>query len=219
MHDAQIGVSAHKRWLLAVCIDVAGGLTGFATPFLGRSRTADWTIEGGHIGATLSATRHITGATVAAFVVSFAGSVALWWLYFDRSAGASAEVIESSDDPGRIARTAYHLVHPLMVASIIVTAAGDEKILTSPSSSAPASSAWMILGGPALFLAGHAAFKFVVWRVVPWTRLAGIAVLALLGLAVPVLPEVALAACAAAVVAVVAALDRVGVPTRPRRSP
>jgi low temperature requirement protein LtrA len=75
----------------------------------------------------------------------------------------------------------------------------------------------MILGGPALFLAGHAAFKFVVWRVVPWTRLAGIAVLALLGLAVPVLSETALAACAAAVVAVVAALDRVA--TRPRQSP
>ena len=232
------GHARELLWLLAVCIDVAGGLTGFATPFLGRSRTADWTIEGGHfaercqgfiliaigesiviIGATLSATRHITAATVAAFVVSFAGSVALWWLYFDRSAGASAEVIESSDDPGRIARTAYHLVHPLMVAGIIVTAAGDEKILTSPSSSAPASSAWMILGGPALFLAGHAAFKFVVWRVVPWTRLAGIAVLALLALAVPVLPEIALAACAAAVVAVVAALDRVGVATRPRQSP
>ena len=160
----------------------------------------------------------VSGAlAVAAFVVSFAGSVALWWLYFDRSAGASAEVIESSDDPGRIARSAYHLVHPLMVAGIIVTAAGDEKILTSPSSSAPASSAWMILGGPALFLAGHAAFKFVVWRTVPWTRLAGIAVLALLALAVPVLPEIALAACAAAVVAVVAALDRVT--TRPRQSP
>ena len=232
-------VGGHARellWLLAVCIDVAGGLTGFETPFLGRSRTADWTIEGGHfaercqafiliaigesiviIGSTLSATRHISGDTVAAFVVSFAGSVALWWLYFDRSAGASAEVIESSDDPGRIARSAYHLVHPLMVAGIIVTAAGDEKILTSPSSAAPASSAWMILGGPGLFLAGHAAFKFVVWRTVPWTRLAGIAVLGLLGLAVPVLPEIALAACAAAVAAVVAGLDRVT--TRPRQSP
>jgi low temperature requirement protein LtrA len=66
----------------------------------------------------------------------------------------------------------------------------------------------MILGGPALFLAGHAAFKYVMWRVVPWTRLAGVAVLALLTLAVPVLPEIALAACAAALVAAVAAADR-----------
>jgi len=95
----------------------------------------------------------------------------------------------------------------VMVAGIIVTAAGDEKILTAPSAIASAPSAWMILGGPALFVAGHAAFKWVVWRVIPWTRLAGIAAIALLALAVPALPEIALAACAAGVVAVVAALD------------
>jgi hypothetical protein len=28
----------------------------------------------------------------------------------------------------------------------------------------------MILGGPALFLAGHAAFKLVVWRYLSWPR-------------------------------------------------
>ena len=140
--------------------------------------------------------------------MAFAGSVALWWLYFDRSAGASAEVIEASDDPGRIARAAYHLIHPLMVAGIIVTAAADDKILSSPSVAANVPSACMILGGPALFLAGHAAFKWVVWRVIPWTRLAGVIALALLALAGPAIPEVALAACAAAVVAAVAAADR-----------
>jgi low temperature requirement protein LtrA len=222
-------------WLLAVAIDVTGGLAGFATPFLGRSRTLDWTIEGGHfaercqafilialgesiviIGATMSGIAHITGREVAAFVVAFAGSVAMWWLYFDRSAGASAELIEASEDPGRVARDAYHLIHPVMVAGIIVTAAGDEKILSFPSATASAPSAWMILGGPALFLAGHAAFKAVVWRLVPWTRLAGIVVLALLALAVSALPEIALAACAAAVVAIVAATDRAV--TRPRPS-
>jgi len=221
------GTARDVLWLLAVAVDVAGGLTGFATPGLGRSRTLDWTIEGGHfaercqafilialgesigiIGATLSSLQHVTGTAVAAFVVAFAGSVALWWLYFDRSAAASARVIAASDDPGRLGRSAYHLIHPVMVAGIIVTAAGDEKILTHPSSTASAPSAWMILGGPALFLAGHAAFKFVVWRLISWIRLAGIAVLALLALAVPVLPEVALAACAAAVVAAVAAGDR-----------
>ena len=223
-------------WLLAVAVDVTGGLAGFATPFLGRSRTLDWTIEGGHfaercqafilialgesiviIGATMSGIDHITGTAVAAFVVAFAGSVAMWSLYFDRSAGASAELIEASDDPGRVARDAYHLIHPVMVAGIIVTAAGDEKILSFPSETASAPSAWMILGGPALFLAGHAAFKAVVWRIVPWTRLAGIVVLALLALAVSALPEIALAASAAAVVAVVAAADRTV--TRPRPSP
>ena len=65
-----------------------------------------------------------------------------------------------------------------------------------------------MIGGAVLFLAGHAAFKSVIWRVISWTRLAGVAVLALLGVAAPVLPDLALAACAAAVVAVVAAADR-----------
>ncbi len=63
-------------------------------------------------------------------------------------------------------------------------------------------------GGPALFLAGHAAFKLVVWRYGSWARVAGIAVLAVLGLAATVIPELALAACAAGVVASVAASDR-----------
>ena len=167
-------------------MDVLGGVVGFAVPGLGRSRTADWTIEGGHfaercqafilialgesiviIGATLSAVAHVSATEIAAFVVAFAGSVALWWLYFDRSADASAEIIERSDDPGRLGRTAYHLIHPVMVAGIIVAAAGDDKILTAPSIHAQSASAWMILGGPALFLAGHAAFKYVVWRDCP----------------------------------------------------
>jgi low temperature requirement protein LtrA len=220
------GHARELLWLLAVGVDVLGGIVGFATPWLGRSHTRDWTIEGGHfaercqgfilialgesiviIGATLSGISHVSATSIAAFVVAFACSVALWWLYFDRSADASAEVIARSDDPGRLGRTAYHLIHPVMVAGIIVAAAGDEKILTHPSSVGSAPSAWLILGGPALFLAGHAAFKYVMWHVVPWTRLAGVAVLALLALAVPALPEIALAACAAAVVAAVASAD------------
>ena len=76
----------------------------------------------------------------------------------------------------------------------------------------------MILGGPALFVAGHAAFKYAVWRHVSWRRLAGIAVLGMLAAAIPVIPEVALAACAAAVVAAIAATDRAGIARLLRRS-
>jgi hypothetical protein len=66
----------------------------------------------------------------------------------------------------------------------------------------------MILGGPALFLAGHAAFKLVVWRALSWPRLAGIAVLGLLGLAAGAIPALALSACTAALVIAVAVSDR-----------
>ena len=213
-------------WLGAVGVDLLGGVVGFYTPGLGRSRTSDWTIEGGHfaercqafilialgesiviIGATLTE-KPVRAANVAAFVVAFAGSVALWWLYFDQSAEAAAEKIARSDDPGRLGRSAYHLIHPVMVAGIIVAAAADQKVLSEPGATASTASAWMILGGPALFLAGHAAFKLVVWGYVSWPRVAGIAVLALLGLAAKAIPELGLAACAAGVVAGVAATDR-----------
>jgi low temperature requirement protein LtrA len=223
-------------WLLAVGVDLVGGVVGFATPGLGRSRTSDWTIEGGHfaercqafilialgesiviIGATLAGEKSFTVSSVTAFVVAFAGSVALWWLYFDQSAEAAAEKIARSDDPGRLGRSAYHLIHPIMVAGIIVSAAADQKVLSDPGATASTASAWMILGGPALFLAGHAAFKLVVWRAVPWPRLAGIVVLGLLALAAHAIPALALAACAAAVVAAVAATDRLPWLPRPAK--
>jgi low temperature requirement protein LtrA len=213
-------------WLLAAVVDFTGGLVGFATPGLGRSRTSDWTIEGGHfaercqafilialgesiviIGATLSEQKSATIGGLTSFAVAFIGSVAMWWLYFDRSAGAAAEIIENSDDPGRLGRSAYHFVHPIMVAGIIVGAAADEKVLSHPGAVATAATAWMILGGPALFLAGLAAFKFVVWRYVPPGRVAGIVLLALLGLVATSIPELALATCAAAVVVAVAVSD------------
>jgi low temperature requirement protein LtrA len=213
-------------WLGSVGIDLLGGVAGFYTPGLGRSRTSDWTIEGGHfaercqafvlialgesiviIGATLTDLK-ITAAAVISFVVAFAGAVALWWLYFDQSAEAAAEKIARSDDPGRLGRSAYHFIHPVMVAGIIVCAAADEKVLSDPDAAVSTVSAWMVLGGPALFLAGHAAFKFVVWRVVSWPRLVGIAVLGLLALAAHALPDLALGACAAAIVIAVALTDR-----------
>jgi low temperature requirement protein LtrA len=222
------GLTRELLWLAAVCVDVAGGLAGFATPGLGRSRTSDWTIEGGHfaercqafilialgesiviIGTTLSGVPSPTPSRVTGFVVAFLTSVTLWWLYFDQSAEAAAEKIARSDDPGRLGRSAYHLIHPVMVAGIIVTAAADEKLLADPGAAATTAAAWMILGGPALFLAGHAAFKYVVWAYISWPRLAAIAALALLALAAKAVPALALTACAAALVAIVAATDRI----------
>ncbi|HUL25929.1 MAG TPA: low temperature requirement protein A [Streptosporangiaceae bacterium] len=215
-------------WLAAVTVDLVGGMAGFYTPGLGRSATADWTIEGNHfaercqafilialgesivvIGATLSRLlgMAVTAAEAGAFVIAVVGSAGLWWLYFDRSAGDAARVIAASADPGRMGRTAYHLIHPVMVAGIIVAAAADEVMVSSPGLTGVAWAAWLVLGGTALFIAGHAAFKIAVWRVVPWSRLAAVAVLGLLGLAAPHVSVLGLGVCATAVVIAVAASD------------
>ena len=225
-------------WLLAVAVDVGGAAVGFYTPGLGRSRTEEWTIAGGHfaercqlfmiialgesivvIGAALAAAHPISARSVAAFVTAFAGSAALWWVYFDRSAADGARIIASSPDPGRLGRSAYTWVHPIMVAGIIVAAAADQRVFEHPADAADTPTAWMVLGGSGLFLAGHAAFKAIVWRVVPWTRLAAVAVLALLGLAVPHVSALTLAIAAVAVVVAVAATDRQIVIHPPRRAP
>jgi low temperature requirement protein LtrA len=210
-------------WLAAVGVDLLGGAVGFYTPGLGRSATTEWTIEGNHfaercqafilialgesivvIGATLARllATMVTVAQAAAFGVAVIGSAGLWWLYFDRSAEEAAQVIAASADPGRLGRTAYHLIHPVMVAGIIVVAAADQVMVSRPGA---VGQGWLILGGTALFIAGHATFKIAVWRVVPWSRIAAIAVLGLLGLAH--LPALGLGTCAAAVVLTVAVLD------------
>ncbi len=213
-------------WLAAVSVDVLGGAVGFYTPGLGRSTTREWTIEGSHfaercqgfilialgesivvIGAALSRLPRVSGAEIAAFLVSLCSSVGLWWLYFDRSADDAARVIAASDDPGRLGRSAYHLIHPVMVAGIIVGAAADQVTLADPGAVGRGPASWMILGGVGLFLAGHAAFKAVIWRTTPWSRIVAVAVLALLGLAAPHVSALALSTCAAVVVIAVAVAD------------
>jgi low temperature requirement protein LtrA len=214
-------------WALAIAVDLLGGAVGYYTPGLGRSRTWDWTIEGNHfaercqafilialgesivvIGANLAGLHTVTGWELAAFIIAFIGSAALWWLYFDRSAEAGARRLAASHDPGRLGRSAYVFIHPIMVAGIIVAAAADAEVLAHPSAVGQAATAWMVLGGAALFLAGHALFKAVVWRETPWSRIVAISVLALLGLLAPHVSALALGICAAAVLVGVAVTDR-----------
>lgn len=229
------GAARPALWIAAVGVDLAGGAVGFYTPGLGRSGTGEWTISGGHfaercgafvlialgesvvvIGTTLSGSRDVTSAEAGTFLAAFVGVVALWWLYFDRSADAGAQRVARSADPGRLGRSAYHFIHPIMVAGIIVTAAADERVLARPEATAEASTAWLVLGGTALFLAGHAAFKATVWRTMPWTRLAAIVVLGVLGVLATSMSAVALGAATAAVVLTLNVSDRL---TRPSSVP
>ena len=71
--------------------------------------------------------------TTAALAVAFVGSVAFWWIYFDRGAELAQEIIASSDDPGRLGRSAYSYFHIPMIAGIIVAAAADEELIAHPA--------------------------------------------------------------------------------------
>jgi low temperature requirement protein LtrA len=67
----------------------------------------------------------------------------------------------------------------------------------------------LIVGGAALFLGGHAIFKALVFRVVPTSRLLGVAVLALLLLVAPHVTALALSAGVLVVIVAVAVADRI----------
>ncbi|MEV4719237.1 low temperature requirement protein A [Micromonospora noduli] len=229
------GAFQETLWAAAIVIEVIGLSTGFPVPGLGRSPAEQWMVEGGHLaercqafilialgesilvtGSTLA--QHLDLRMVGAFVLAFAGSVALWWVYFARSAPAAAEVVaHAGERTGALGRLAFNHLHPVMVAGIIVTSAGDELLLSEPGAPASTVAALFTLGGPALFLAGHAAYKAVLWRTLPTSRIA--AVLLLLAL-IPLFVKVGIsvAACATVALAVTVAVilaDRV---TRARAS-
>ena len=189
-------------WVAALAMDSFGPVLGFVTPGLGRSTTRDWNISGAHLaercklfliialgesilvtGATFSQL-DITRATLAAFVVAFLGSVALWWIYFDLSFDAAEQAFASSSDPGRLGRFAYTYLHIPMVAGIIVTAVSDELVIAHPFEQATVETVVTVLGGPALFLAGHLLFKravFGVWSVPRLAAIGALAIVAILG--------------------------------------
>jgi low temperature requirement protein LtrA len=212
-------------WLLALAIDLAGPSLGFRVPGLGRSRTTEWDIEGGHLsercalfviialgesvlmaGATFSA-MDLGRTAWAGVFVSILGSILMWWLYFDTCAERAAERIRHAKDPGRQARLAYTYIHMLIVAGIIVCAVADDLVLSHPHhGTGPALT--VILAGPAIYLVGTLLFKWVMddRQAPPLSHLVGLVLLAALvwPSTAHLLSPLALSAATTGVLAVVA---------------
>jgi low temperature requirement protein LtrA len=184
-------------WAVAIAIEYVMPAAGMWVPGLGRSTTADWTIDGGHLAErcalfiiiALGESVLVTGATfadlawtettVAAFAVTFVGSVAMWAVYFNVGAERASRQIAGSDDPGRLGRSGYTYLHILIVAGIIVSAVADELVLSHPLGHTDLGPLLVIIGGPALYLLGTASFKSLTAPHVPLSHLIGFGLLAL----------------------------------------
>lgn len=192
------GYSRLAIWSLALAIDYASVAVAFWLPRLGPTDTHDWNIDGTHIahrvglfiivclgesilltGANFAGTAWTPGA-VMAFALALVGSVAMWWIYFARHAQAASDAISRSDNPGRVARVAYTFIPALMVAGIVVSAAGDELILAHPHGEANVATTSVLIGGPALFLLGALLFKISVFGVWSPSRIGGFALMVFL---------------------------------------
>jgi low temperature requirement protein LtrA len=208
-------------WLIALTLDFASPALGFFVPGLGRSLTVEWSIDSYHLAdrcagfilIALGETILITGETFyelrwtvadgSAFLAAFAGIVALWWIYFDKAAEHTADAFARSDDPGRIARAAYTYAHGLLVAGIIIMAAGDYFLLHTPDTETSLAFGLTIIGGPALFLLGNGVFRRLIYPRFPGSHIWG---LLLFGAVAVVSPFLSLLALAWAVCFVLAAV-------------
>ncbi|MEK6276901.1 MAG: low temperature requirement protein A [Actinomycetota bacterium] len=158
-------------WALALLLDMAGPF------FFGSS---GWRLIPGHfaerhgliiiialgesivalgVGADASLTVGIAAAAVLGIVLT----AELWWIYFDIVALVSARRLSEAQE-GRVrnelARDSYSYLHFLMVAGIVLVALGLKKTLGNVDDPLETVPAFALLGGVALYLLGHVAFRF-----------------------------------------------------------
>lgn len=167
-------------WAMAVLLDYVSPMFGFYLPFLGRSDSGkEWTIDGHHLvercqlfviiafgetilmtGLSLSEVEVWTAERIIAALVSFVGSLSMWWIYFDVSSEAAIHKIRHSANPGLLGLK-YHAVHVVLVGAIIVCAVGDELVGSEPSSTVTYTSLYVLIFGPVIYLLTNMVFKWI----------------------------------------------------------
>jgi low temperature requirement protein LtrA len=201
-------------WIAALAIDFGGpfvfGVRGFrvspghfAERFsliviiaLGESVVAIGTGIEGEIDAG------VVGGALLGLVVA----CALWWAYFDVVALVSERHFREARGERllRIARDSYSYLHLPIIAGIILVALGVKKAIGHVDEPLKTVSAVALLGGIALYYAGHLGFRLRNVRSVNWPRLvAAVVCLCLIPLATEVDALWALALAASVTSAVI----------------
>jgi low temperature requirement protein LtrA len=178
-------------WVAALLIDFGAPLVFYWVPGKRRLPSSTWEVATSHFAErfqlfviiALGESIVITGATVAglelnaarltAFGLAFAASAALWWLYFDYVAGIAERRLELAEDRTKLARDGYTYLHAVLVAGVILSAVGDELVIAHPTDELSHAELAAVVGGPALYLLGHVAFRLRMAGSVSWRRLGG----------------------------------------------
>jgi low temperature requirement protein LtrA len=185
-------------WTLALILDIG-------EPYLFGSE--GWRLEPGHfaerhgliilialgesiVAIGVGAEVRLTAGIAAAAALGIVVTAAMWWIYFDVVALVAGRRLTRAK-PGReqneMARDSYSYLHFLMVAGIVLVALGLKKTLGDVDSALKTVPAFALLGGVAIYLLGHVAFRYRHIRTVNRQRL----ILAvILFAAVPVAVEV-----------------------------
>jgi low temperature requirement protein LtrA len=110
----------------------------------------------------VGAKANVDAGVVAAGVLGVAVGAALWWVYFDVTAiVAGRRLAKASEGRERngIARDSYSYLHFPMVAGIALIAVGLKATLAHVDDSLKLVPAAALLGGAAVYLLAHVAFR------------------------------------------------------------
>jgi low temperature requirement protein LtrA len=146
-----------------------------------------------------------------ALAISFTGTVALWWCYFERAEDIGLEEAENAEDAGVVGWAGTWTL-TLMVLALIGIAVGDELAIAHPGDDATLDFTLLTFGGPALFLLAQVFFLRQALGRVQRSRAIALAALAVLAVVTAPLTLVVGIAASSGVLVGVAVADTV----RPR---
>jgi low temperature requirement protein LtrA len=208
------GIAQGAVWALAIAIDMSGPL------FHGQD---GWRLVPGHfaerhgliiiialgesiVAIGIGAEGNVTAGVVIGASLGVMVAAALWWLYFDVVALAAERRLADAA-PGRerntMARDSFSYLHLPMVAGIVLLALGLKKTLEHVEDPLKLVPAVALLGGTALYLVAHVAFRYR--NVHSFNRHRAITAVLLVAL-IPVAVEVPALATVGAVAAILALL-------------
>ncbi|GIJ09392.1 low temperature requirement protein A [Micromonospora andamanensis] len=211
-------------WLLALGIDYLGLRLAYPVPGLGTVPAAQLRVTAEHLaeryqqfytialGDTILVTGmaysvvHAQAENTVGLVLAFGTILLLWRVYVHKSGELLPLAMKISKTPNRFVKTAPYS-HLLMVAGVVITAAGFELVLHALPARTPPAWAAIILGGPALFLVGRAFFEREVFNRVSWSRPGGVLALVTAAPAVLFLPPLSASLTAMLVLIGVAVVD------------
>jgi len=105
--------------------------------------------------------RELTASLLAAFAFGLTITVALWWLYFDRTAAWAEQRLREADDPVLAAADAFSYLHLLLVAGVVILAVGEKAAIGSSDRTLTLAARLALCAGVALYVIGYDAMK---WR-------------------------------------------------------
>jgi low temperature requirement protein LtrA len=111
-------------------------------------------------------------AVVVSALLALALAAALWWLYFDRDDEYGAHALAGLATEGRARRAlfAYSLGVLVLVAGIVLAAAGLETAVAHPHGHLSAWAAWTLAAGVGVYLLGLGLFRRLLGLGGAWLR-------------------------------------------------